>query len=291
MDIDGTLSRWLDRAASGIRFRPDRAAVRRELLDHIDDKIAGLQRSFPDIPPQEARDRALAAMGDVDELSAALARVHRPWLGWLWYACRGVLILSAVVWLLWTALPSLMEGDNDAEWKRHHQEFRYVGTEQGEWAPPPDVQVGGYTLEVTRAARSQETYTDGGGCGQVRWRCESAYMTLRLTARLPWERPAPLNNSLKEHMTARDSAGRTYSFDAVYGGGHADWDDQPFEDGKSGLNWREYELYLRDITPGAEWIELRYDFGGRRFTIRADIPEEIHYFSGKIWPEEEEGAV
>ena len=289
MYIDGTLSRWLDRAAEGIRFRPDRAAVRAELWGHLEDKIADLQRIFPDIPPQEARDRALASMGDVDELRRSLAKIHKPWLGWLWYACRGLLALAAAVWLLWVGLPALMEGGGDAQWKQRRQEIRYVGLEQEEWAPPPSIQVGGYTLEITRAARSQERFHDNGGAGKAVWECESAYLTLRLTARLPWERPPGRNDSLKEHLAAQDSAGRTYSFTASYGGRRSDWEDQPFEGGKAGLNWREYELYLRDITPGAEWIELHYGFGGRSFTFRVDIPEGIHYTGGKIWDEGGEG--
>ena len=55
-------------------------------VGHIEDKMADLRRVFPDIPPDEARDRALSAMGDAEELKRELARVHRPWLGWLWTA-------------------------------------------------------------------------------------------------------------------------------------------------------------------------------------------------------------
>ena len=59
---------WLDTAVSGIRFGPDRRAVRAELEGHIEDRMAGLRRVFPDIPAEEARDRALSAMGDLEEL-------------------------------------------------------------------------------------------------------------------------------------------------------------------------------------------------------------------------------
>ena len=40
---------WLDTAVSGIRFGPDRKAVRAELEGHIEDKTADLQRIFPGI--------------------------------------------------------------------------------------------------------------------------------------------------------------------------------------------------------------------------------------------------
>ena len=67
------LLRWLETAVSGIRFKPDRLAVRAELYAHLEDKALDLQRIFPDIDPDEARDRALSAMGNPEELKKELA--------------------------------------------------------------------------------------------------------------------------------------------------------------------------------------------------------------------------
>ena len=50
--MDGKLNyrqRWLDTAVSGIRFQPDRAAVRAELEAHMEDKTADFQRILPEI--------------------------------------------------------------------------------------------------------------------------------------------------------------------------------------------------------------------------------------------------
>ena len=91
--------KWLDIAVSGIRFGPDRAEVRQELLEHLEDKAADLARVFPDIPEKEAQERALSAMGDPEELKISLARVHRPWLGWLWTASK---------WMRWCALAAFL---------------------------------------------------------------------------------------------------------------------------------------------------------------------------------------
>ena len=44
----------------------------------MEDKASGLQRSFPDIDPLEAQERAMTAMGDPEEVRAALAKVHKP---------------------------------------------------------------------------------------------------------------------------------------------------------------------------------------------------------------------
>ena len=90
------IDRWLDQAVSGIRFGPDRAAVRAELEAHMEDKAADLQRIFPDISREEAEERALSEMGDPAEIGKELARVHKPWLGWLWRA-SGVLLAMALI--------------------------------------------------------------------------------------------------------------------------------------------------------------------------------------------------
>ena len=78
------LDRWLDEATRGIRFGPDRRAVSEELAAHLEDKTADLQRIFPDMTEAEARERTISEMGNATELGKELARIHKPWLGWLW---------------------------------------------------------------------------------------------------------------------------------------------------------------------------------------------------------------
>lgn len=103
--LDGV--RWLDTATRGIRFKPDRAAVRRELEAHLEDKRADLQRIFPDLSRQEAEAWALASMGDPEALGRELAKIHRPWLGYLWRISQwaaGIAICFALVFLLVTSM-------------------------------------------------------------------------------------------------------------------------------------------------------------------------------------------
>lgn len=80
--------RWLDRAAAGIRSRPDREAVRAELEAHLEDKTADLVRIFPDLGRQEAERQAVEQMGDAEEIGKELARLHRPWPRYLVQASR-----------------------------------------------------------------------------------------------------------------------------------------------------------------------------------------------------------
>ena len=99
--MDG-FSQWCDDVVQQVRFRPDRAAIGRELTDHYQDHVRDLERVGYD--RKLAEQRALTAMGDAEEVGRALDRVHRPWLGWLWIASRAVLVLTVIVCLL--SLPS-----------------------------------------------------------------------------------------------------------------------------------------------------------------------------------------
>ena len=79
---------WLDRATAGIRFTPDREEVRAELSAHLEDKALDFQRIFPGLTEEEAQERAAAEMGDPVEIGKELAKIHKPWLGYLWRASQ-----------------------------------------------------------------------------------------------------------------------------------------------------------------------------------------------------------
>ena len=80
MEPSKAISQWLDAATRGIRFGPDRRAVRAELEAHLEDKALDLQRIFPDLSLEEAQARAAAEMGGAEEIGRDLAQIHRPWL-------------------------------------------------------------------------------------------------------------------------------------------------------------------------------------------------------------------
>ncbi len=92
--------RWLALATGGIRFGPDRRAVSEELAAHLEDKTADLQRIFPDMTESEVWDRTLKEMGDPRALGKELAKIHRPWLGYLWRASQVVLAAALLVLVL-----------------------------------------------------------------------------------------------------------------------------------------------------------------------------------------------
>lgn len=90
---------WIAEVLYCVRFLPDRKAIRQELEAHYEDHVRDLERLGYD--HQLARKRALGTMGDPVEVGQALDRVHKPWLGWLWLASKGILMLSCFL-LLWT---------------------------------------------------------------------------------------------------------------------------------------------------------------------------------------------
>ena len=195
---------WLNVAVSGIRFGPDREAVRAELRAHFEDKAADLRRVFPGIPEQDAQELALSAMGDAWEVKQELARVHRPWLGYLWTASRAIVwaaLALVLVLVLDSGLPSLGE-----RWQKL-QEVRTVGEALYEDGAPGWEGERLAVLHVegkARLGRSVVSATHG-----ARWRepeGDCLYIRLRIT----WDRPWEVNQMAINHLWVEDDLGNTY---------------------------------------------------------------------------------
>ena len=85
-----------------VRFKPARAKIAEELRAHLEDRAAMLEeRGFS---PEDAAARAVAAMGDPEEIGTALDREHSPLWGWaaLWADVARYLALAALA--LWLGL-------------------------------------------------------------------------------------------------------------------------------------------------------------------------------------------
>lgn len=252
---------WLDKATGGIRFSPDRRAVRAELEAHLEDKAADLARIFPDMSPEEAQDRALEGMGDPEELGKELARVHRPWLGYLWVASRWA------AWLLVAAFLAVCVVQNDRYQSVGHPLWGELATSFGR-AQSQRAQLGGYTFQITGAAFLD--YPEGSvyqDCYQLRVRVSSPRF---------WERIDPA--AMYTHMTAVGPDGERQPMDrqtvrmepgiyhqVVWGMTDAKW----------GLFYREFEVDLGlPWQEGAE-VKLDFDFGLGSFTLTADDIERV----------------
>ena len=260
---------WLDTAVSGIRFGPDRRAVRAELEDHIEDKLAGLRRAFPNIPGEEAQERALSAMGDPEELKTELARVHRPWLGWLWQASQWAVVLLMFVSLC-VPRDSGYRYDRSL-WGRTSEKIHHR-IRDGEQA-----ELGGYTFRIVGAA-----YVDRPeGMGDV------IQVVLRASSPQSWERIDPETvldcltavgpsgtryemtgeGHVSSRYTITDALGNTETGVLIAGGGAlCRW----------GPIWREFSLRIpaRDWEPG-EVVTLRFDSELGGFELSVPVTEEV----------------
>ena len=132
---------WLDAATSGIRFKPDRRAVEEELRGHFEDKSADLQRVFH-ISEKEAEKMALERMGDPEQIGKELAKIHKPWLGYLWRLSRMAFGLALVLCLI-AGL-----GGGTPLWKWRVEPWR---CETPVGLAPESARLGGYTFAIKEA--------------------------------------------------------------------------------------------------------------------------------------------
>lgn len=236
------LYKWLDLAVSGIRFGPDREAARAELQAHIEDRAADFMRIFPDMEEREAQERALAAMGDAEELKVALARVHRPWLGYLWRATQ-VLVWTALALVLLGALGGganlLEEQSYQRATARQSQAVGRALYEDG----VPDWE--GERLAVypvdgeARLGRSVISVSDA-----ARWRepkGERLYLRLRIT----WDRPWEVNTFTLNCLWAEDDLGNTYEISSARA-----W--------LSGWRWCQRDLALEGVPQSAKELRIHH---------------------------------
>lgn len=248
---------WLNIATSGIRFGPDRAAARRELAEHIEDRTADLMRIFPDISEEEAGERALAAMGDAWELKKELARVHTPWLGWLWRCTQ------ALVWGLMalTLIASLNTG-LDFLWEQQYrweetQRSRAVGRALYEDGVPDwegerlavlqvdgEERLGRAVISVSKAARWREPERD----------------CLILRLRITWDRPWEVNDMAISCLWAEDDLGNTYEINTARAT-------------QEGWNWRQRDLVLEAPLEAKE-LRIRHIWR-EELDLAVDLTREV----------------
>ena len=255
---------WLDTATKGIRFGPDRRAVRKELADHLEDKQAALCRAFPDIPPEEAEQRALDSMGDPAEIGRELARLHRPWLGYLWRASQMLLALC----LLWTigAGPVNRWQGQGAEWRDSDDLPCFDGVElaQARYLPGEDPdQLLALEPELEQAVQGQDVALLRAALWQEGER-QALYLYLRVDTWRFWE----VGMLRGEWMRVTDSLGNAYPLEETA----QEWTSSlgcksfgPFHNG--------YELRLGDLDPAADWIRLDYGPGETLFSFTVELKE------------------
>ena len=228
------VAQWLDKATAGIRFGPDRKAVRAELDGHLDDKIQDLQRIFPDLSAWEASQMALSGMGDPAEVGKELAKVHKPWLGYLWRASQVVLALTILNFM--AAVGTLRYNPDRGP--------ELEGTVEAVFAGQEAVRVNTYTLWVEEASLLQGT-----GELHITWRAASPCF---------WETP---NGEFSQAWTGVDDQGTIYTsiWDRALDGERM----PPYVSSlrfTGALVWRG-EQTVYGVPQEAQWIQINIETG------------------------------
>lgn len=261
---------WIAEVLYCVRFLPDRKAIRQELEAHYEDHVRDLERLGYD--HQLARKRALGTMGDPVEVGQALDRVHKPWLGWLWLASKGILMLSCFL-LLWTlpriTLDSLTPvqrvGDYEPEGFFYFsgdapERTESVRTARGHGAST--VKRAGYTISIPYAAAwKYSTVSDSTGEPYDQY-----WLTIVVAAddQRFWDR-GPIG--MWQELRTLDDAGRIC--DTV-------WDPEggnfvrarSFHDPFRSLSY----YYISQLEPPGDWLEITYPYG-EPWSIRVDWEE------------------
>ncbi len=86
---------WCNTVLSQVRFQPDHKAIRRELMGHMEDGRADLERLG--YGRELAEQRTLDAMGSAFLVGSAMDKAHHPLLGWIWRVSRWLVMLLLVL--------------------------------------------------------------------------------------------------------------------------------------------------------------------------------------------------
>lgn len=242
---------WLDQATAGIRFKPDREAVRNELEAHLEDKALDFWRIFPAITMEEAWERAASEMGDPEEVGRELARLHKPWLGYFWRLSQ-MLLGAALVWLVVAAVPLAWNWLNPREPEAEASVWTYEA--EIPFSSQGPVQAGGYTLQVEGTLKIIEE-NDVGELA-LTWTAFRPLVWEEPTSHLYWQAEDNLGNVYFSHadLDLAIYAAETYRYVPA-----TTWE-------RSGLGWTG-RSQVWNVPREAQWVRLILDFDEEPITI------------------------
>lgn len=262
--------RWLDAATKVIRFGPDRKEVRAELTAHLEDKALDLQRIFPDLTEEEARERAAAEMGDPMEIGKELAKVHKPWLGYAWLASKVLLgFVFTVIFLFFVNgayLGRIQEVVAGPGYSPEQAPVEAVYgqaddlTYQGLLSDSGPIQAGEYTFSTQ--AGELWTATLEGQPAQI------VYLQLEVYHRRPMR---PLDDRVARELWAQDDRGGVIpsreGWDRQGGEREARTEYVSCTAMEHNFFTERYEIMLSVRSPAAERVDLCYTAMGADLTI------------------------
>lgn len=241
------LARWCDCAVTYIRLKADRQQVWDELYAHMEDMLEALVSSG--MSQKDAETLTVRSMGDFNEVGRELARIHKPFWGYVLGAAKVLFILAAAC-AIFTALELLFSGG--FVHPAGADPYPWSAVTEGVIYPKCQETADGYSITIPRAVRTVNGTT---------------YFTVNFKCLLPWA-PAP---DLSGFFIV-DSGGNRYydraSPDAAGEGRRFDFTSPPnsFE----GFLTHSYECSISGLD-GADWFELRYSRACRDLRLRVEL--------------------
>lgn len=229
-----------------VRFRPDHKVIRKELLAHMEDGRADLERLGYD--RELAEQRTLEAMGEAKEIGADLDRAHHPFWGRLWQFSRRLLAV-----LLITVLVILFRANG-----RVNDGFLRTA-EQLRWTEPA---AGADRAETKHAvlwlAPGEVTETDGVFQAEL-------HLWIRM------QDPFGYGPELLPYLEFSDDQGavppRTWTETGIWQPEVGYWKTVSSTDN----SWTRYRWTFQLVLDHApQWVELTYPYGGNSWTLRAE---------------------
>ncbi|MFA5634785.1 MAG: permease prefix domain 1-containing protein [Anaerovoracaceae bacterium] len=97
---------FIKKVVKRVHFVPDRYDIELELAAHIEDSTLLLQDQ-DELSQEDAEKAALDRMGDAKEIGTALNRQHNPFIGYMWYFSRILVVLLCILLVL-QSIPILL---------------------------------------------------------------------------------------------------------------------------------------------------------------------------------------
>ena len=262
------MERWCDEAISYIRFPPDREAVKRELLWHMEDKRDAYEQEGLD--SYDAEQRAIRDMGPAKDTGLLLRKIHRPYLGWLWRISQWALAIALIL-----AFFAFFGRDRIDGRKVAYYGFDMYGDTEYESDFESSRRVGHYTSDSTVYVdgyrfRLKEAVLWHGEIKESEFVAAHEYDNFWFRLEVFNPRPWAVITELPRRMTGVDSLGNVYSswYDRTY-------TNEPQIAGnprRTGLLTCEWDMWAENyVSQEAEWLELRYNEDGRNAVLRIDL--------------------
>ena len=242
------LEAWCDEATAKIQYKPDRLAVKAELMAHMEDIYDACTNMGMD--PKEARQKVLANMGSAKVIAPQLAAIHKPWIGYLFSLVRASAVAAAAfaIFLAVINVWSLM--------------FGIVSANRYDWLPDNFASVDYFCRPNASDSSDGRFYqvTEAG----YRSQHSEFYFEIRAIYWPHLRHWGPLNE-----FWAVDSKGNYYA--SIH---EAGYENIPRLDP---LGWStsncigHYHFKITDFDCDAQWVELHYDRDGRDIVLRIDL--------------------